>query len=54
MSTDREELAGESSQSCSRKENQKVIGYISSESEDVVSTSDSVERGFEVTYMTPT
>ena len=53
VSADREELVGESSQPCSWKVNQKVICYITSESEDVSSTSDSVERGFEVTYMTP-
>ena len=52
VSADREELVGESSQPCSWKENQKVICYITSESEDISSTSDSVEQGFEVTYMT--
>ena len=45
---------GETSQPCSWKKNQKVICYITSKSEDVSSTSDFVERGFEVTYMTET
>ena len=52
VSADREELVGESSQPMVRKENQKVICCITGESRDVVSTSDSVEQRFEVTYMT--
>ena len=52
VSADREDLVGESSQPCSWKENQRVICYITSESEDISSTSNSVGRGFEVTHLT--
>ena len=52
VSTNREELVGESCQPVVRKENQKDICFITGESMDIVSTSDSVERGFEVPYMT--
>ena len=52
VSTNCEELVGESSQPVVRKEIQEVICYITGESKDVVSTSDSMERGFEVPYMT--
>ena len=52
VSTNRKELVGESSQPVVRKGNQMDIYYFTGESADIVSTSNSAEHGFVVTYMT--
>ena len=52
VSTNRKELVAESSQPVVRKGNQMDIYYFTGESADIVSTSNSAERGFVVTYMT--